>query len=705
MVFSDRDKLLNICHALGGRARCDDPTLGSAQTPYIPGDEVLECLKDLRKILKLDLATTDKPSFKTLGEWDVLRLDLLPILCVSDSVKVKIAVVELLVPMTWPINENSPDVPAEVELLTRYKEAFLENNAFAVIGKLLLSFVAIPLRNRTERDSAKIRIILLLFRNLLAMRDPLATSTASTEDFLRMNLSEHIIAKMHAAGILDVLLTFAASLDQREFNDWNMIILEIFHLLFRDRDPASISADQNNEANVKEKLATFDSQIRKPTSTRHSRFGGALKVHLPDGTKVNVFGTKNIINFGVGRALDSSKMGRNLVREQKPEVDPGIRRLQSKEARQVLHRLAVSFTKEGFNTFVRSVKRDFDIERGTVQEVNYFQFIQTVSFVLRFFQSVRSDEINLDRVISFMDQRGLLFLLKRLRIYQEEKKWTEVQVTLDCLKNFSSDEEIRDLGENVLRNIFYEEWIVESLVALCRTYKSQSIRYLEVLVETTHILLKTLQSYSKEKSFVVGRKKRQAKKAKKVQTQTPDEEPGLREDDSSDENEKPVETTVEREFRFEKIEMDFAYESVVRTYCDLLSRFETIEPKYVHYITVMLHRICVKSKMESLCYKVSTLDLFARILDSTHFLRTPEGKELQAFANHIVRRLSGALESYPMLLIDALFPKTRSDCVRIQNFSWDETEETKKEPLAISDLGEIEVKPRCILWPNCFKIC
>ena len=80
------DHLLSIVSALGGFEERETED-GYARV-YVPGDEVVDCLRDLKKLLRADDATTAKFSFRQLGHWKVLQKDLIPLLLTEDS-KVK----------------------------------------------------------------------------------------------------------------------------------------------------------------------------------------------------------------------------------------------------------------------------------------------------------------------------------------------------------------------------------------------------------------------------------------------------------------------------------------------------------------------------------------------------------------------------------------------------------------------------------------
>ena len=76
------DHLLSIVSALGGFE--EKETEGGYERVYVPGDEVIDCLRDLKKLLRADDGTSSRFSFRQLGHWKVLQKDLIPLLLTAD---------------------------------------------------------------------------------------------------------------------------------------------------------------------------------------------------------------------------------------------------------------------------------------------------------------------------------------------------------------------------------------------------------------------------------------------------------------------------------------------------------------------------------------------------------------------------------------------------------------------------------------------
>jgi hypothetical protein len=61
---------------------------------------------------------------------------------------------------------------------------------------------------------------------------------------------------------------------------------------------------------------------------------------------------------------------------------------------------------------------------------------------------------------------------------------------------------------------------------------------------------------------------------------------------------------LERELNMAKIEMSFANEAVILTYCKVLKQYQELDDRVFYQIANMFHRIFVKCRMEGYFYKV-----------------------------------------------------------------------------------------------------
>ncbi|RKO86352.1 timeless protein C terminal region-domain-containing protein, partial [Blyttiomyces helicus] len=120
-----------------------------------------------------------------------------------------------------------------------------------------------------------------------------------------------------------------------------------------------------------------------------------------------------------------------------------------------------------------------------------------------------------------------------------------------------------------------------------------------------------------------------------------------------------------------------------------------LEPEYLLYVSVMFHRIFVKVKSEPVFYKLSTLDLFNQILQDRRRLPQSQGhKELFNFIKYATSRFFKKAAEYPLLFIEILFSKTKSDCIRIEAGSdYDLLDKKKSERRRGDNDDELDIAP------------
>jgi len=100
-----------------------------------------------------------------------------------------------LVPLTWPIeisleeikNEDQ-DLPSQLEYLISYKEAIISTDALNALFEIIIKPLSVSYRDRTYRETALIRLIFLLIRNLLCIKDKEASVLTSTDKLRRSTL-------------------------------------------------------------------------------------------------------------------------------------------------------------------------------------------------------------------------------------------------------------------------------------------------------------------------------------------------------------------------------------------------------------------------------------------------------------------------------------------------------------------------------------
>ena len=148
-----------------------------------------------------------------------------------------------------------------------------------------------PRRDRTQKDENVISLVLHVFRNLAYLTDRHTTSTSATaiED---SQLQSDLIVAFSQEGILDLLLAMSAQADSSDYAPWNMVVLDILHLLYRGlrADELMVPEKEVEQTRLRDLLdqeAKLQDRDFGLKGSRHSRFGTTIAVqsvrsdHLP----------------------------------------------------------------------------------------------------------------------------------------------------------------------------------------------------------------------------------------------------------------------------------------------------------------------------------------------------------------------------------------------------------------------------------------
>lgn len=475
-IYNDlKAQVVEIVSALGGleEQQPDEATQHSQQSQadqahhsedhidlvYIIGDDCLRCLRDLRKLWRDGGEDPERTVARVFAQVGVLQ-NLIPLLLKTAGdpnerhQKIALACTDLLTSITWPIDaerevrlakargEDTNDLAYLFTLentMVTYKSAVLRQRSGEVGTKtsntdvlscvmrfVLLPSLAKPRHHRNERDIGTISMCLHFFRNMLAIRDPVATTLSSAEQISNAALQSELVVAMSQSHILETLIMLANSAESREFAQWNTITAECFYIIYGGESAATITnknrygvvgswrSNQNpnksnsvsSSANSKtSELTSFLNaeahEKRKALgitgSARHSRFGTTFNFYTTDGDR-RVARNASSIRKTVDelRAENVTKSRRKIRRRKQAREQgaPSVRPEWSSAAKQVLRDVADRLLlSSGFETLTRSVLGDIRSERvrvGDLEEAR-IRLMILASFFLEYFL-YRKDE-------------------------------------------------------------------------------------------------------------------------------------------------------------------------------------------------------------------------------------------------------------------------------------------------------------------------
>ncbi|KAI9263284.1 timeless protein-domain-containing protein [Phascolomyces articulosus] len=404
---TNRNYILATCAALGGFEE-KETSPGQIQKVYMLGDEALGCLKDLKRAIRAESQTPYKTFLPAIAEFNLLESDLIPIILLhahesSDlAERFILACVELLVPMTWPIQyDNEEDLenydPNLIDRYRRYKLALLAPRILEAITSLVTGPLSIPYRERSLHDQTVIRLILYFFRNITAIPDLEAKHNLSEETLRMVHLQQKTLLRFCETGIMDLLLAIASNSSEPDASEWNVIVLEILYNILRNVSPkdvfnGDVAQDNENDDMLSDKLANLlreESRAKriktKNQPTRHGRFGGSFAIKGWDGnTLVSHKPEAAYTDLSVLLNVNKKEDRRGKKRKEMDEIN--VRKTYvSSTALKNLKDMAQTFIDAAFNEFYISLIKDIERENPKIILKDYVPFFHTMRWFLEYF--------------------------------------------------------------------------------------------------------------------------------------------------------------------------------------------------------------------------------------------------------------------------------------------------------------------------------
>lgn len=330
---------------------------------------------------------------------------------------------------------------------------------------VFVSLLADPLSrtgsSRTDADHLTIELVLHLFRNLLSA-EPIMKGSAENSHRAAV-LHQELIGLFERELVLDVLLVLSQEMEARENAQYNLLLMEILHHLFRGQDPILVaespkrrsggSAPSTRSLNQQQRskgggavdaqmphksqqhqrgggmtggslrshLQRERQQLVVGASARHSHFGGTLVARRTDGKQsyisTGTLGTDDALQSNGGAAA-SGMPARRKNRKAEPFVgaagslafhtcsgaaattDAGSITLQ---AQRTLHRFCQSFVSRCYGPVMKSLKNEFRRDSVRLEEGDKVIFFRIVWF---FFQWWRTHRLEGDGKVAESDDKS-----------------------------------------------------------------------------------------------------------------------------------------------------------------------------------------------------------------------------------------------------------------------------------------------------------
>ncbi|KAL8867591.1 MAG: hypothetical protein Q9174_005564, partial [Haloplaca sp. 1 TL-2023] len=707
-----RAYVYSLVSALGGTGTDEDGR-------YVLGDDALACLKDIKRWLKLyDEKANRLDVARCLAEANLVEGDLLEILgswpeeATDDKFRSKIALacLELLVPLTWPIEKSDDQMTVNhhrhipyIQLAqASYKRALLEGQPNSILRtgvRIALPSIAVPMRERSSRDEGIIKLLLYLFRNVSII-------TAAGESKESPTSRSATIEAFHHQDVLALILTICSNMGE-DFDTQDTVILELlFHLLKGVNieklfmNEAQLRKNGSNElGDLLAKEKNMHRSYLKHAPSRHNRFGTMIWVKRDEPGKVStVSGQGGLTDTQrTLRQMDQSKKW-NKPRQGKRVVEKPIDRFDipitlSQNATTHLRNFVEEFLDSSFNPLFNHVRRAIEREADRVLEVHKQQFFYLISWFLeaervRRRKKQEAQKKSKDKKISetfeadsfaliatVLNQETFLLLNRFMQNAIDMKEWQEVHAGTRAFTQIlmivqemaeSSLDEDQEIAENIQNRIFYEETTHDRIIAILRGYKDQGFGYLDSCTELSHVFLRMLERYSRENVDLQVRSKRRARRKKKAEAAQSNPNAGAENDDDDDDAASEMEdvieaqqTSKERKFDFKRFAAKFMTQSCVDTFIKFTKFYNDLTTEQLKRAHRFFYRIAFKQELSVMLFRVDYFALFNRMIKGPDPLdrTSPMYGEWDELIKQLIKRMVKKMQERPELAVEMLFSK------------------------------------------------
>ena len=706
------------------------------------GDDALACLKDLKKWLKLhDEKTNRLDVARCLAEANLVKGDLLEILAAwpesatEDRVKSKVALacLELLVPLTWPIEKDDKEMTVNhhrhVSYLqlaqTSYKRAILDHESGKILRTAVrvgLPSLALPSSERSTRDEGIIKLLLYFFRNVAMISSPPNLPSEGKDGEVSRSAT---IEAFHRQDVLALLLTISSNIGE-DFNNQDTVIMEVLFHLLKGVDVEKLFMDKNqlksrNSDELKSLLSQEAGMHRgyaRNAPTRHNRFGTMIWVKRDDAGKVSTVSGQDVLKNGQQTLskMDQSKKW-NKPRQRIKNEEPAYDRFDmpvplTESANTHLRAFVEEFLDSSFNPLFNHIRRAIEREADRVLEAHQQQFFYLVSWFLEAERVRRqskkaADKNRKDRKIeetfeadsfaliaSVLNQESFILLNRFMQDRLDHKLWREVQAGMRCFTQIllivqemseSPLEEDQEIAENIQNRIFYEETTHDRIIAILRGYKDQGFGYLDSCTELSHVFLRMLERYSRENVDLQVRSRRRARKSKKVAAkergETNDDEDQVSEMEDVAEAEK---VSRERKFDFTRFSAKFMTQACVDTFVAFARYYNDLDTEQLKRAHRFFYRVAFKQELSVMLFRLDIIALFNKMIKGPEGLDTagPTYKEWDELVRQLIKKLIKKLDQRPELAVELLFSKINSTTFYLEYGYEKQTVSSKPRPPA-----------------------
>lgn len=678
---------------------------------------------------------------RCLAEANIVGGDLLQILAAwpenatDDKIKAKIALacLELLVPLTWPIERdlNSMTVnhhrhiPYLQLAQLGYKRSIINYDGARILHtavRIALPPMAQAAGDRTTRDQGIIKLLLYFLRNI-AMIAP-SPNTQFDGDENEISRSATIDA-FNWQDIFHLLLTLSSSMGE-DFNIQDVIVMEILFYLIKGVDIEKLFMDEaqldmsktDDLVALRNKEAGMKRGYQRTAPTRHNRFGTMIWVKRDDAKMTTLSGQDVLVDSAKGLAkMDKSKKYKPPHRAPKGETGPmdiDTPVLLNAQANKHLRAFVEDFLDSGFNPLFQHIRKAIDRQAERILGSHPRMYFFLVSWFLeaervrrKSKKPSKSKKTNTPEVDSFalvaavLNQEMFITLNRAMQADYDNKAWQDLNATMKCFTQIlltvqemseSPLEEDQEIAENTLNRIFYEETTHDRVSSIIRFYKDQGFGYLDSATELAHVYLRMLEAYSKQNVDMQVRSRRRTRRKKNAEAiENGDDmgDDGVLDENESEDEARAERISTERKFDFKRFASRFLTQGCVNTFVTFCKFYNDLNPEQLKRAHRFFYRVAFKMDMSVMLFRVDIIALFYKMIKGPEGMDPglPSYKEWDELVKQLIKRCTRKIEERPELIVEMLFSKTNGTAHYLEYGYEKQTSTAKPRPAA-----ELEVK-------------
>lgn len=671
----------------------------------------MACLRDLKKWLRLfDDKNNRMDVARCIAEHNLVGGDLLQILALwpenetNNKIKSRIALacVELLTPLTWYLpkegdveDDQKKHIPYLTMAQVEYKRQIINFDGARIlhtVTRTALSSIAVPLKERSNRDNNIIRMLLYFIRNITMIEPPKGSETDGDEAEISRS------ALIDAYQYQDVLYLLLA-LCSGDFGYQDVVILEVLFHLIKGIDIDTLLMNEKEKtvhqfdalAELRNKEAGMHRSYQRTAPSRHGRFGTMIQVSRGDG-KVSTLSGQDAL-------LDSSKVLAKMdgVKKPKPNMkrskrDLGVMDFDKKvrlapRAQKSMKEFVCDFLDSGFNPLFQSIKKAIQQDAERIEVFHTTMFFYLVSWFLQAERARRASQRqqkgknaapddSFGLIAAVLDQPMFILINREMEILASDgcplnhelkaamRCFTQVLLTVQDMYD-SPLEEDQEIAENILQRIFHEETTHDRVVKIVATYPTnegdKDFGFLDACTELSHVFLRLLENYSKvNKDIFIKSKQRKRQKTKAKAAANGNEGLDLGNDEDDMDDRQYAVVSKDRKLDFKKFAAKFVTQNCVNTFIKLLQYYNELKPEQLKRCHRYFHRVAFKMDFSVMLFRLDIIALLNKMIKGPGGLdlASKTFKEWNDLIVHVFRLMTKKLKERPELFVEILFSKT-----------------------------------------------